>query len=198
MQALPASRNGYVTFGSLNNFCKVNGPLLRLWARILNGVPHSRMIVLAPEGSARRRVLEVMGVAPERIDFVAIQDRQKYLEVYHRIDVGLDTYPYNGHTTSLDSNWMGVPVVSLMGPAVVSRAGFSQASNLGMTELVAETWEEYEKIAISLAGDLNRLAEMRATLRQRMEKSPLMDSRRFTANIESVYRDLWRKWCAGK
>ncbi len=95
VQALPASRNGYITFGSLNNFCKVNPPLLRLWGRILNGVPHSRMIVLAPEGSARRRVLEVMGIAQERIDFVPIQDRQKYLEVYHRIDLGLDTYPYN-------------------------------------------------------------------------------------------------------
>jgi protein O-GlcNAc transferase len=197
MQPLPALRNGYVTFGSLNNFCKINDPLLRIWAQVLNGVPRSRLISLAPEGTARQRVLEVTGLHPDRVTFVPLQPRDKYLETYHLIDLGLDTYPYNGHTSSLDSNWMGVPVISLMGKSAVSRAGFSQASNLGLTNLVARTPEEFVKIAISIAADLTHLATIRAGLRAKMEKSPLMDKERFVRNIESVYRDLWRQWCSG-
>jgi protein O-GlcNAc transferase len=198
VQELPALRNGFVTFGSLNNYCKVGDELLRLWGGVLRAVPGSRMVMLVPEGRARGRALELMGILADRIDFVPLQIRPKYLATYHSIDVGLDTFPYNGHTSSLDSMWMGVPVVSKMGKTAASRAGFSQASNLGLTELVATNDEEFTRIAISLAGDLNRLATMRANLRDRMEKSPLMDSGRFVHNIEAVYRDLWRRWGAGK
>jgi predicted O-linked N-acetylglucosamine transferase (SPINDLY family) len=135
------------------------------------------------------------GIAANRVEFVAYQRRELYLETYHRIDIVLDTFPYNGHTTSLDALWMGVPVVSLVGKTVVGRAGLSQLTNLGLTELVAYEPGEFVRIARELALDRDRLSELRRTLRQRMEKSPLMDGQRFARNIEAAYRSMWKIWC---
>ena len=126
--------------------------------------------------------------------FVAHQPRPQYLTYYHGIDIGLDTVPYNGHTTSLDSFWMGVPVVTLVGQTVVGRAGFGQLMNLGLPELIAASPEQYVRIAAELAGDLPRLADLRATLRQRLRASPLMDAPRFARNVEAAYRQMWRRW----
>ena len=126
---------------------------------------------------------------------MAPQPRRKYLELYHRIDLGLDTLPYNGHTTSLDSYWMGVPVVTLVGQTIVGRAGLSQLMNLQLPELIAHTPDQYVEIATNLASDLPRLSELRGTLRARMEQSPLMDAPRFARDIEAAYRTMWRTWC---
>jgi predicted O-linked N-acetylglucosamine transferase (SPINDLY family) len=115
------------------------------------------------------------------------------LELYHRIDVSLDTLPYNGHTTSLDSLWMGVPVVTRVGRTVVGRAGHSQLSNLGLPELVAWSDDQFVSIASELAGDRTRLAQLRATLRSRMERSPLMDAARFARNVETAFSLMWRQ-----
>jgi predicted O-linked N-acetylglucosamine transferase (SPINDLY family) len=196
--ALPAQANGYVTYGCLNNLCKINEPLLRLWARVLKAVDRSRLMLLCPEGDHRQGLLSVMhreGVDPDRIEMLMHRPRVQYLEYYNRIDVGLDSFPYNGHSTSLDSFWMGVPVVTLVGKTVVGRAGLSQLTNLGLTELIAQTPDEYVRLASELAGDLPRLAELRRTLRARMEASPLMDSVGFTRDIEAAYRQMWRIWC---
>jgi predicted O-linked N-acetylglucosamine transferase (SPINDLY family) len=197
---LPAERNGWVTFGCLNNFCKVNEPTLRRWAKVLGRVRDSRLILLSPEGSHRQRawqILESEGVATRRVEFVPRCTRRAYLELYQRLDVALDTFPYNGHTTSLDALWMGVPVVSLAGESAVSRAGLSQLTNLGVPEFVAHAENDYVAIATELAGDLPRLAELRETLRPRMEASVLMDAVRFTRGIENAYREMWRRWCEG-
>jgi predicted O-linked N-acetylglucosamine transferase (SPINDLY family) len=134
------------------------------------------------------------GIGPERVEFVARQFRLEYLRTYHRIDIGLDTVPYNGHTTSLDSFWMGVPVIALAGGTVVGRAGVSQLTNLGLPELIARTPQQYVQIAADLAGNLPRLGELRRTLRGRMEASPLMDAPRFARNVEGAYRQMWRNW----
>jgi predicted O-linked N-acetylglucosamine transferase (SPINDLY family) len=135
------------------------------------------------------------GVHPDRIEFVPRQSRRRYLENYHRIDIGLDSFPYNGHTTSLDSYWMGVPVVTLVGQTPVGRAGWSQLSNLGLTELAGHKPEEFVNIAVELSRDLPRLQQLRETLRRRMEKSALMDAPRFARSIETTYRQMWQKWC---
>ena len=113
--------------------------------------------------------------------------------MYHRIDLSLDPIPYNGHTTSLDGFWMGVPTVTLLGRTVVGRAGWSQLCNLGLKELAARTPEEFVQIATDLAGDLARLAEVRASLRQRMEASPLMNGRLFARHMESAFRQMWQR-----
>ena len=199
VNAPPVLEKGYITFGCLNNFCKVNVAVLSLWARVLKRVDRSRLMLLTAEGSHRQctlRQLEREGVTPDRVTFVAHRSRARYLELYHGIDIGLDTVPYNGHTTSLDSFWMGVPVVTLTGPTAVGRAGLSQLMNLGLAELIAYCPEQYVRIAVELAHDLSRLSGLRATLRDRMQASPLMDAPRFAGNVEAAYREMWRRWCA--
>ncbi len=196
---LPALTNGFLTFGSFNNFCKVNTETLQLWARVLKATEDSRLIMLVSEAERRRFVLKVMeqeGIAADRISFVANQPRDRYLAFYHQIDIGLDTLPYNGHTTTLDSLWMGVPVLTLVGQTAVGRAGLSILSNLGMSEWIAETPEQFVTSARRLTADLPHLIRVRASLRQRLKASPLMDEPRFARHVEAAYRDMWRTWCA--
>jgi predicted O-linked N-acetylglucosamine transferase (SPINDLY family) len=195
---LPAMANGFVTFGCLNNFAKINAGVLALWAQVMRQVPGSRLLLLSHEGCHRQRTVDRLsqcGIQPDRIEFASPRPRLHYMALYHRIDIALDSFPYNGHTTSLDSFWMGVPVVTRVGNSAVSRAGWCQLSNLGLTELAAQTAEQFVAVAVKLAQDLPRLQELRSTLRQRMEHSPLMDAPRFARNIEAAYRQMWRTWC---
>ena len=152
-------------------------------------------LVAGPRGPVRDRVLARLhqeGIAGARVVFADKRPRPEYLKLYHQIDLGLDPLPYNGHTTSLDAFWMGVPTLTLLGKTVVGRAGWSQLCNLGLKELAAETPEQFVAIAAQLAGDLPRLQELRGTLRERMLRSPLMDARRFARNVELAYRQIWR------
>ncbi|HUB24698.1 MAG TPA: tetratricopeptide repeat protein [Tepidisphaeraceae bacterium] len=197
---LPAMQAGYVTFGCLNNFCKVNEPTLLRWSRVMQAVPKSRLLLLTPEGESRRRVAEFLqsqSISQDRLSFVPlVQPHHLYMAEFNRIDIGLDTLPYNGHTTSLDSLWMGVPVVTRVGKTVGGRAGWSQLSNLNLAELAARDDENFVRIATELAGDLPRLAELRRTLRDRMNASPLTDAKGFTRGIEVAIRHVWEHWCA--
>jgi len=197
--SLPAKSNGHITFGCLNNFCKVNDRVLQLWARVLQAVPNSHLLLLAPAGLARRRTANrfaQLGVATDRIEFVGHLPRKDYFKLYHRIDAGLDTFPYNGHTTSLDSLWMGVPMITLAGTTAVGRAGVSQLSNLGLTNLIAQTPEEFVQIAAGLASDIDQLSGLRSSLREKMRNSPIMDAKRFAGEMEPVYRTMWTNWCS--
>ncbi|MGD1276181.1 MAG: tetratricopeptide repeat protein [Tepidisphaeraceae bacterium] len=192
----PALQNGFITFGCLNNFCKVNDGVLSLWSKVLKAVPHSRLLLNCPDGAPRQRVRERLEIAPDRLLFVARQPRPLYLQTYHRIDLCLDTLPYNGAITSLEALWMGVPVLSQLGRTVVGRAGWSLLSNLGLSELCAGSEARFVQLAVAWAGDLPRLANLRATLRDRLKRSPLMDAARFARNVEAAYRAMWRQWCA--
>jgi predicted O-linked N-acetylglucosamine transferase (SPINDLY family) len=199
VNALPALDEGRITFGSFNNFSKVNASVLRLWARVLKAVDRSRLMLLAAEGSHRQGTLDLLeqeDVEPDRVTFAAPRPRPQYLELYHGIDIGLDTFPYTGQTTSLDAFWMGVPLITLVGQTAVARAGMSLLRNLDLPELIARTPEQFVNIAVELASDLPRLANLRATLRDRLQRSPLMDAPRFARNVEAAYRDMWRRWCA--
>ncbi len=195
---LPADKHGYVTFGCLNNFNKMNTQTLARWAVLMRAVPTSRLLLLAPEGSSRAWVAKCMqanGVDPARIEFASRQQRSGYLELFSRIDICLDTFPVNGHTTALDSFWMGVPEITLAGDMVMSRAGLSQLSNLGLAELAASSNAEFVAIGGRLATDIPRLRKLRGSLRERMEQSPLMDGARFAAGVEAKYREMWQRWC---
>jgi predicted O-linked N-acetylglucosamine transferase (SPINDLY family) len=199
--SLPALRNGYVTFGCLNNFAKVNEAVLAVWAGVLRAMPESCLHLMVPAGETRGRTLTKLGelgIEARRITLLDPQPRIQYLQCYREIDLMLDSWPYNGHTTSLDALWMGVPVVTRIGRTVVGRAGFSQLSNLNLVDLVADNDEKFHQIATGLAGDLSRLAELRQSLRQRMLDSPLTNAKRFARNIEAAYRQVWRKWCDAK
>jgi predicted O-linked N-acetylglucosamine transferase (SPINDLY family) len=195
---LPAATHGYITYGCLNSFFKLNQPTLELWAKVLTEQPQSRLLLLAPEGSARTwvtRTLDRYGVAQERIRFVTRKPRREYLALYHQIDICLDAIPYNGHTTSLDAFWMGVPVLTLVGDTIVGRAGLCHAHNLGLPELVAHEPDEFAAAARALSADLTSLTALRSELRQRLERSALMDAPRFARNLEAAYRRAWRSWC---
>ncbi|HKO90406.1 MAG TPA: tetratricopeptide repeat protein, partial [Polyangiaceae bacterium] len=195
---LPALAAGHLTFGNLNDLCKVHRDVLALWARVLLQVERSCLLLLAPNGSARERIrdtLSSLGVQPERVDFVERLERSAYLRCYQRLDLCLDCFPYNGHTTGLDAWWMGVPVVTLVGRSPVARAGLSQARNLRLDEFTAATPEEFVHIAVRACQDLPRLSALRRSLRARMQASPLMDAPRFARDLEHAYRTVWRKWC---
>jgi predicted O-linked N-acetylglucosamine transferase (SPINDLY family) len=194
---LPALRNGYITFGCLNSFIKVSDPCLRLWARVLREVGNSRLILLAPEGSSRQRVLNILkheGIDPTRITFFDRHPRRKYMELYQQFDLGLDTTPYAGHTTTLDSLWMGVPVISTTGRTAVSRGGLSILSNVGLAEHCTHSEERFVSNATQSAMDLGQLADLRRTLRHRMSQSPLLDGPRFARDVEAAYRETWSTW----
>lgn len=196
--ALPATLNGYVTFGCLNDFRKLNDAVFELWSQVLTAVRGSRLIMQAPSGQRRARIhqlFEKFGIPNSRVGFVGRLPRSEYLRVYQQIDITLDTFPYSGHATSLDSFWMGVPVVSLLGSTVVGRAGLTFASNLGWPELVAADSSQFVATAVALASDLTQLDQLRQSLRARMRSSPLMDGARFARNMEAAYRQIWQLWC---
>lgn len=198
--ALPAETRGYVTLGCLNNPCKLTESTLMLWGAVMRALPAARLRLLARAGrqhESLRHRLATHGIEAARVDFVPYRPRADYLRSYHEIDIGLDTFPYNGHTTSLDSLWMGVPVVSRVGQTCVGRGGLSQLFQIDLAELAAESDAAFTAAAVALASDLPRLAALRAGLRERLANSPLMDAPRFARNLEASYRQLWRGYCAG-
>jgi predicted O-linked N-acetylglucosamine transferase (SPINDLY family) len=202
VNGLPVLTSGLLTFGCANNFCKINDECLALWSKVLQAVPWSRLLLLAPRGQTRDRVIAQIvkqGIVASRLEFTDRLPRLEYLKLFHRIDVALDPLPYNGHTTSLDAAWMGVPTITLVSKKTAfGRAGWSQLCNLGLQELAAETPDQYVAIAARVAGDLPRLRELRSTLRRRMEQSPLMDGGRFSRNMEHTFREMWRRYCSGQ
>lgn len=196
--ALPAQRNGYVTFGSLASFCKVNEPTLALWADVLNAVPGSKLVLHAPPGHTRARaaaVFERHGVAPSRLEFLPHQRRDDYLGTYARLDLCLDALPYCSLTNTLDAAYCGAPTLTLVGDTAVGRAGLSVASNLQLPQLVARDRQGFVASAQALASDLDGLAGLRASLRSKLEASPLMDAAGFARDLEAAYRGMWREWC---
>jgi predicted O-linked N-acetylglucosamine transferase (SPINDLY family) len=196
---LPARRNGFVTFGCLNQFAKVNKPVLQLWARILQSVPGARLVLQSPAGAHQGAAIALFadaGVTPDRIEFAPMLPFRDYLARYHDLDLCLDPFPFCGGTTTMDALWMGAPVITLAGRTAVGRGGVSILSNLGLTELIAHTPEQYVAIAVAWGQDWHRLAKVRAGLRQRMKASPLADGRRYAADVEAALRRMWKDWCS--
>jgi predicted O-linked N-acetylglucosamine transferase (SPINDLY family) len=152
--------------------------------------------LLCPEGRARERVrafFDTRGIGAARVEFAGFLPRSEYLRLYQRIDLALDPFPYNGMATTCDALWMGAPVLTLPGKMPTSRAGLSILSTIGLRELAANSEGDYVRIAAELAGNLPRLAELRATMRARMQGSPLMDAPRFARNIEAAYQSMWEQ-----
>jgi protein O-GlcNAc transferase len=194
----PSLKNGYVTFGCLNNFAKISPSAIKLWARILATTPNSHIILHAPVGKHRDDVTEQFrrgGVQADRVTFVGQQPWTQYTQKYSEIDIALDPFPYGGGITTCDALWMGVPVVSLSGHTAVGRGGRSILSILGLSDLVAFTPDQYLQIAHELAGSSERINHLRKSLRARLLSSPLMDAKAFTSDVEMAYRNIWRAWC---
>ena len=198
---LPAIRQGHVTFGSFNNPAKMNSLTIKSWARVLNRVPRSRLILKytgLSDDSIRNRLASAFsnqGIELDRIEFQGWSSHACLLAEYNRIDLALDTIPFNGGLTTCEALWMGVPVVTCPGETFASRHSLSHLSNVGLTETIAGNIDDFVDLAASLAGDLPRLASLRAGLRQRVAASPLCDGKRFAANLMAILRGVWRDWC---
>jgi predicted O-linked N-acetylglucosamine transferase (SPINDLY family) len=193
-----------IRFGSMNNHAKISPGTVVAWSRILAAVPAS-VLVLKLRGQHDATIRDGLlarfrqqGIAPERLVVLdRVAGARDHLARYHDSDIALDTFPYAGTTTTCDALWMGVPVVTLAGPAHVSRVGVSLLNAVGLGELVASSVDEYVDVATRLALNLPRLQVMRAGLRPRMAASSLTDGAWFTRQFEAALRAMWQRWCQG-
>jgi predicted O-linked N-acetylglucosamine transferase (SPINDLY family) len=197
---LPAVDAGFVTFGSFNNPSKISRTTIRLWAEILRQVPGSRLLLKyrgldAPVVRANlTKAFEVYGVETNRLVLEGhTADRSAHLDCYSAVDIALDSVPYNGTTTTCDALSMGVPVLTLAGKTHRQRASYSILKNLGLEEFVAWSEDEIVARAVELAGQLDRLASLRRSLRDRLRQSILCAPARFTRQLEGLYRRAWRE-----
>ncbi len=203
VNALPAASNGYITFGSLNQHCKTNPGVLTLWAQVLQAVPGSKLLIHTHTRSLNdpntRQTFAAffngLGISADRLIFDDLEPPENHLCSYHKIDIGLDTFPHNGGATTCEALWMGVPVVTLPGESLASRMSLSILSTLNMLELVARTENEYVAICAKLAVDKQGLQHWRTEMRNRMQASPLLDPATFTRQLEAAYQKMWQAWC---
>jgi protein O-GlcNAc transferase len=195
---------GPVTFGSFNHLAKVGPDVVRLWARVLTEVPHSRLVLKwksLSEPSVRERLLAAFaahGVSEDRLELRGPSDHADMLAEYGDIDIALDPFPYTGGITSAEALWMGVPVVTRPQDRIASRQTLAFLTELGLTDLAAGSEDDYVRIAAALAGDAGRRAELRKTLRPRMAAAPMTHGAQFTPGLEAAYRQMWRRWCEGQ
>ena len=200
---LPALGNGHVTFGSCNNPAKTTPRVIALWAELLKAVPGSTLLLkhknlYADEGTRYYHAGEFKrhGIDEDRLIFESGNNaRSDHLAIYQRMDIALDPFPFNGATTTFESLWMGVPIITLQGNSMVSRWGGSMLSRAGLPYLVSSNEEQYVECAKKLSSDLPALAKLRAMLREQVEKSPLCNAKARARQIERAYRYTWRKWC---
>lgn len=202
--SLPPSREtGQVTFGCFNNYMKLNDQVFAAWGRILARVPDSRLIFKMGKYDydyVRRYVyqeFQKQGVTADRLVLLTrTADHAEHLATFGQIDIALDPFPYNGTTTTMETLWMGVPVIVLEGEDHRSRVGVSQMVALGLEELIGRDIDDYVDRAVALANDPERMADLRVGMRDRMRASPLMDHAGFTRELEATYQQMWDTWCA--
>jgi len=199
---LPALSSGFITLGSFNSLPKVTDEVVALWARILLGLPGSRLIMKCaqlgdgPTRARLQRLFEGQGIAAGRVELCGeIPSLAAHLDLYNRVDIALDPFPYNGTTTTCEALWMGVPVVTLAGDRHAARVGVSLLSAVGLPELIACSPRDYVDKAVALARDVARLSALRARLREQMRGSPLTDATGYTRRIEQTYRTIWQACC---
>ena len=197
----PALENGFITFGSCNNLGKLTDEVLGLWGRVLEALPNSRLLIEGkgmerPDfANAYRQRCQGLGLDPARLDLVPLDTNNQYL-TYHRIDVALDPFPLTGGTTTFDVLWMGLPIVSMVGESFKSRMGVSLLTYLDRTEWLAESPEDYVRIACALASDAQALNALRQGLRAEVEASALMREDIFNHHFGEGLRVMWLRWLA--
>lgn len=196
--APPCEKNGFVTFGCFNNFAKVNDDVLRLWARVLDETNGARLLVkhkIFDSREGRRFALARMaacGIDARRLILRGFS--RAYLAEYGDVDIALDPFPYTGGLTTVEALLMGVPVVTLAGARHGARFGVSLLKNAGLDALVADTADDYVRLAASLARDPALLKSLRTHLRAMVAASPLMDAKAYVRDVEAAYIELWRKY----
>jgi predicted O-linked N-acetylglucosamine transferase (SPINDLY family) len=201
-EAPPFARNGFITFGSFNNALKLSPSTRRLWVEILTRLPDSRLVFAGiPQGPVRDgliRDFERAGIAADRLATFPRVGMAEYYRLFNSVDLALDATPYSGGTTTCDTLWMGVPAITVPGTRSVSRSAASILATVGLNDWIAASPEDYVRLAVSHAGDRALIAELRRTLRERMQRSPLMDELQFARDVEDAYRRMWRTWCGSE
>lgn len=198
---LPALAAGHVTFGSFNNLAKITPQVVETWARIMHRVPGSRLVLkytgLAEAGIRQQYLARFAahGITADRIEMQGWAQQRDMLKEYNRIDLALDPFPFTGGLTTCAALWMGVPVVTCPGETFASRMSLSHLVNIGLGELAAADLPGFIDLAAGLAGDLHRLADLRAGLRPRMAQSSLCNGRLFADNLMGLLRQVWQEWC---
>ena len=203
---VPGLEKGHITFGSFNNITKTTTDVVKLWAKILNRVQDAHLVLKGKQfadKSTQERYLNLFaadGISPGRVKLLPkLLKTEDHLNLYRKIDIGLDPFPYNGTTTTCEALWMGVPVVTLQGKRHSGRVGASIMHRVGLQELlVADSEKEYIEKATALAKDIKRLAELRISMRKRMLDSPLCDAKAFAQNVEEAYRAMWEKYLSAR
>ncbi len=199
---VPGLASGAVTFGCFNNRAKITNEVVAVWAKILLRVPNANLFLkswsLADE-SNREGLIQAFaahGVAGDRLIFEGLTPRAEGLAAYSRVDIALDPFPFGGCTTTADTLWMGVPVVTVAGSRWSGRMSQTILNAVGLEDWVAPDLDAYVEMAVRAARDLAALAPLRSGLRARVAASPFCDGPAFTANLEAAYRQMWRDWCA--
>lgn len=198
---LPLDYNGHITFGSFNNLLKVGPGVVAAWSRVLSGVPGSRLLLKASnlkDASIKEALLgefEAEGISRDRIDLVVwTESREEHLRLYRRVDIGLDTFPFNGATTTCEAMWMGVPVTTFIGSRHAGRVGASILKQAGLHDLVADSVDVMISKTIALAHDTGRLRSLRQSIRQQMRESDLCAAESKARIIEAEYRRMVLEW----
>jgi protein O-GlcNAc transferase len=198
----PRLETGAMTFGSFNNPAKGSAATLDAWATLLSRLPQARLLLKGrPFTDAATRSLFLArlrehGVDAERVELAAwLPGTAAHLALYHQVDIALDPFPYNGTTTTCEALWMGVPVVTLRGDRHAGRVGASLLTRIGLTDLIADSVEEYLEIAVALAHNPERLSDLRRVLRPRVAASHLCDEPGFARKMEGAFRTMWQRWC---
>jgi protein O-GlcNAc transferase len=198
---LPMLRNGYITFGCFNAIHKMTDGMVQHWITILKRIPDARLYLKNSSfdhDTVRTEFLEKFvsqGIDASRIRFQGNTAIELYLKEHDQVDVMLDTFPYNAGTTGLDAFWMGVPMVGIRGDRMVSRMGEGMLGILGLSELVANTPEEYIEKAVFCAKNPEWLSQVRQTLRGKLEALPMTNPAAYTRELEEAYRRVWKEWC---
>ena len=194
---LPMDRNGFVTFGTLNNPYKYNREVIAAWAAVMNRVPGSRMLFVRPESSSMvliRNLTEEFakhGVSGDRLYFFDNRaEKRNHLEYYNEIDISLDSFPLTGGTTTCEATWMGVPVVSLVGEAFHQRISYSALMHCGLQELCTFNIGDFVERAVALTGERDKLVAWRTDLREIMRASPLCDEDRFLHQFQDMLEQV--------
>jgi len=201
--ALPASRKGFVTFGSVNQWSKVGPPVLDAWCAILRRTANSRLVAVCTAARNAQFVKEVAeqferrGVEPNRIELQPMRPLREFLDLLQGIDIALDPFPYGGGTTTMHCLWMGVPVIALAGTRAFSRNAVGPLSEVGLEGLIATDTDRYIDVACDLAADRQHLTAIHQTLRSRMTSSVLMAPSVFARSMENLLRRMWRDYCHG-
>ena len=195
---LPFTKNNFITFGCFNNSSKITEEVIETWSEILLNVDNSRLLIKAPSSDAEIAQENILKsfinfkIDSSRIIFLPREkERLDHYKMYKKIDLSLDTFPYCGVTTSIESIWMGVPVLTLKGNNFTSRCGESINLNLKMPEFIANGKNDYINKAITISKEYNKLKELRKSLRQKASSSPLFDTENFGQEFSKLLNEIW-------